>query len=86
MNEKALKVLEYHKIIQRLTDFAGSQPGKALCRSLVPSSDIGEIRRMQRETSDAAARLYRKGSVSFSGLSDIRGSLKRLEVGSSLNI
>ena len=41
---------------------------------------------MQRETSDAAARLYRKGSVSFSGLSDIRGSLKRLEVGSSLNI
>ena len=86
MNEKALKVLEYHKIIQRLTDFAGSQPGKALCRCLVPSSDIGEIRRMQRETSDAAARLYRKGSVSFSGLSDIRGSLKRLEVGSSLNI
>ena len=86
MNEKSLKVLEYHKIIQRLTDFAGSQPGKALCRSLVPSSDIGEIRRMQRETSDAAARLYRKGSVSFSGLSDIRGSLKRLEVGSFLNI
>lgn len=86
MNEKALKVLEYHKIIQRLTDFAGSQPGKSLCRSLVPSSDISEIRRMQRETSDAANRLYRKGSVSFSGLFDVRGSLKRLEVGSSLNI
>ena len=30
MNEKALKVLEYHKIIKKLTDFAGSQPGKAL--------------------------------------------------------
>lgn len=86
MNEKALKVLEYHKIIQKLTDFAGSQPGKALCRGLVPSSDISEIRRMQRETSDATARLYRKGTISFSGLSDIRGSLKRLEVGSSLNI
>lgn len=86
MNEKALKVLEYHKIIQKLTDFAGSQPGKSLCRNLVPSSDISEIRRMQRETSDATARLYRKGNVSFSGLSDIRGSLKRLEVGSSLNI
>lgn len=86
MNEKALKVLEYHKIIQKLTDLAGSQPGKALCRALVPSSDLGEIRRMQKETSDALSRLYRKGSVSFSGLSDIRGSLKRLEVGSSLNI
>ncbi len=86
MNEKALKVLEYHKIIQKLTDFAGSQPGKALCRGLEPSSDITEIRRMQRETSDAVARLFRKGNVSFSGLSDIRGSLKRLEIGSSLNI
>lgn len=86
MNEKALKVLEYHKIIQKLTDFAGSQPGKSLCKNLVPSSDISEIRRMQRETSDATARLYRKGNISFSGLSDIRGSLKRLEVGSSLNI
>ncbi len=86
MNEKALKVLEYHKIIQKLTDFAGSQPGKARCRELVPSSDLSEIRRMQRETSDALSRLYRKGSVSFSGLTDIRGSLRRLEIGSALNI
>ena len=86
MNEKALKVLEYHKIIKKLTDFAGSQPGKALCRDLVPSTDLSEIRRMQKETSDAVSRICRKGSVSFSGLSDIRGSLKRLEIGSSLNI
>lgn len=86
MNEKALKVLEYHKIIEKLITFAGSQPGKALCRNLVPSSDISEIRRMQRETSDAVSRLCRKGSISFSGLSDIRGSLKRLEIGGSLNI
>lgn len=86
MNEKALKVLEYHKIIQKLTDYAGSQPGKARCRELVPSSELSEIRRMQRETSDAVSRLCRKGSVSFSGLTDIRGSLRRLEIGSSLNI
>ena len=75
MNEKALKVLEYHKIIERLVNFAGSQPGKSLCRNLVPSTDISEIRRMQKETSDAVSRLCRKGNVSFSGLSDIRGSL-----------
>lgn len=86
MNEKALKVLEYHKIIQKLTDYAASQPGKALCRALIPSDDLYEIRRMQRETSDAVSRLCRKGHVSFSGLSDIRGSLKRLEIGGILNI
>ena len=86
MNEKALKVLEYHKIIEKLITFAGSQPGKALCRDLTPSADISEIRRMQRETSDAVSRICRKGTVSFSGLSDIRGSLKRLEIGGTLNI
>ncbi|MCD8366219.1 MAG: endonuclease MutS2, partial [Clostridiales bacterium] len=86
MNEKALKVLEYHKVIQRLADFAGSQPGKERARALVPSDDLEEIRRMQRETSDAVSRTLRKGRVSFSGLSDIRGSLRRLEVGSSLSI
>lgn len=86
MNEKALKVLEYHKIIEKLITFAGSQPGKALCRELSPSADISEIRRMQRETSDAVSRICRKGTVSFSGLSDIRGSLKRLEIGGTLNI
>ena len=86
MNEKALKVLEYEKIIQKLTELAGSAPGKALCRSLVPSAELSEILRMQQETSDAVSMLLRKGSVSFSGVTDMRGSLKRLEVGSSLNI
>ncbi|MCC8066143.1 MAG: hypothetical protein LIO94_03435, partial [Clostridiales bacterium] len=79
MNEKALKVLEYNKIIQRLTDFAGSAPGKELCRALLPSDDLAEIRRMQRETTDAVSRILRKSRPSFSGLSDIRGSLRRLE-------
>ncbi len=86
MNEKALRVLEYPKIIEKLTQYAGSQPGKELCRRLAPSSDLAEIRRMQRETTDAVSRLFRRGNISFSGLSDIRGSLKRLEIGSSLNI
>ena len=86
MNEKALKVLEYEKIIQKLTELAGSAPGKALCLSLVPSAELSEILRMQQETSDAVSMLLRKGSVSFSGVTDMRGSLKRLEVGSSLNI
>lgn len=44
MNEKALRVLEYPKIIQKLTDYAGSQPGKELCRNLSPSSDLTQIR------------------------------------------
>ena len=40
MNEKALRVLEYPKIIERLTKLAGSEPGKKLCSQLVPSTDL----------------------------------------------
>ncbi len=86
MNEKALRVLEYPKIIEKLTQMAGSQPGKNLCKNLLPSCDLDEINRMQGETADALTRIYQKGSVSFSGVQDLRGSLKRLEIGSTLNI
>lgn len=85
MNAKVLKTLEYHKIIDALTELAGSAPGKELCRNLLPSTDIEEIRTLQNETSLALALIYQKGSVSFSGVTDIRASLKRLEVGSILS-
>lgn len=84
MNEKALRTLEYNKIIDKLTELAGSRLGKDLCSSLVPSDNIDEIRANQRETSDALSRILRKGSLSFYGLHDIRPSLKRLEIGSTL--
>lgn len=86
MNQKVLKTLEYHKIIEKLTEYAASEPGKRLCRELEPSSDLEEIVQAQAETADAVARVRQKGSVSFAGISDIGGSLKRLEIGSSLSI
>jgi DNA mismatch repair protein MutS2 len=85
MNEKALKTLEYNKIIQRLGELAGSSRGKELCLNLLPSQNLTDITRFQRETTDALSRLIRKGSLSFSGIHDIRQSLIRLRVGSSLN-
>ncbi|WMJ90533.1 endonuclease MutS2 [Anaerocolumna sp. MB42-C2] len=84
MNEKALFKLEYNKIIDKLVSLAGSGLGKELCAALQPSDDIIEIQSRQKETSDALSRIYRKGSLGFYGLHDIRGSLKRLEIGSTL--
>jgi len=85
MNEKALRILEYHKIIEKLMDCASSPMGKSLCQNLQPSTDLGEICQGQMETSDALSRVFAKGSLSFSGLRDIRSSLLRLKVGSSLS-
>ncbi len=86
MNQKALKTLEYDKIISQLTEYAASAPGKLLCRNLVPSGDYGEIVRAQAETTDAVTRVRMKGGLSLSGVRDIRDSLKRLEIGSALSI
>ena len=85
MNQKALQTLEFYKIIERLTDFAHSEPGKKLCRELVPSSDFHEIVQNQTETADAVSRVRMKGSLSFAGVSDVGDSLKRLEIGGSLS-
>lgn len=86
MNEKALKTLEYYKIIDILEAFATSSIGKNKCRQLRPLDNLTEIETMQQETADALSRIYQKGSLSFSGVKDVRGSLKRLEVGSTLGI
>ncbi|MGI6095626.1 MAG: endonuclease MutS2 [Lachnospiraceae bacterium] len=84
MNKKALKTLEYDKIIAMLTSYASSPLGKKCCQELLPDNDIYTIQRMQQETADALRRIYQKGSISFGSVKDVRGSLKRLEVGATL--
>ena len=86
MNQKALNALEYQKIIEKLTEKASSYMGKQLCKNLEPSTDLETIRLMQVQTKDALTRLFQKGSISFGNVKDIRGSLKRLEIGSALSI
>ena len=86
MNQKVLKTLEYNKIITQLTSYAASTPGKLLCQNLLPMSDYHEIVQAQTETSDALTRVRMKGSLSLSGVRDVRDSLKRLEIGSALGI
>ncbi len=84
MNEKALHTLEYNKIIKQLEDLAFSPVGKEYCHNLLPHSDRKWIEASQRETSDALTHILTQGGVSFSGIKDIRASLKRLEIGSIL--
>lgn len=86
MNRKALKTLEYDKIMERLARFATTPIGKERCLELEPMDDVEQIRLAVRETTDAADRIRRRGSLSFSGVRDILPSIKRLEIGSSLGI
>ena len=85
MNQKALKVLEYDKIIELLVEKATCDLGRIQCQELLPMHDLEEVRLAQRQTADALRRVYAKGSVSFAGTKSVGASLKRLEIGGSLN-
>lgn len=85
MNEKVLKTLEYHKILSQLSEYAFSDTAKKRCLSLRPITDRGQIELLQLQTKDALSRLFRCGSLSFSGVHDVTESLKRLAIGGTLS-
>lgn len=86
MNKRTLRILEYNKILTMLADYASSPMAKKKCDRLKPQKDIAVINTLQEETRDALLRLNRQGNLSFSGLTDIGASLKRLEVKGALTI
>lgn len=85
MNEKVLHTLEYNKILDQLTEYAFSADAKSRCQKLRPITDRAQIEQLQQQTSDALSRLFKYGSLSFSGVTDIRDSLKRLDIGGALS-
>ena len=85
MNEKVLHTLEYNKILDQLTEYAFRADARSRCQKLRPITDRAQIEQLQQQTSDALSRLFKYGSLSFSGVTDIRDSLKRLEIGGALS-
>ena len=86
MNAKVLRVLEYDKVIRILEAKATSDPGRELCRSLEPMTDLSEIEKAQSETADALTRIFQKGSINFGSNKSLGMCLRSLEIGSTLSM
>ena len=86
MNEKVLHIVEFEKIIARLEEHADSQPGKKLCRELLPLDSLFEIEHAQAQTESALSHLFRKGSISFGNNRDFGYMFGALSVGASLSM
>ncbi len=84
MNDKALRTLEFHKIIELLSAHASSDPGRKKCAALTPLTDINKVLKMQQETEDAVGRVFRKGSTSFGSNRDLGSAIKSLSIGGAL--
>ncbi|MDO4313671.1 MAG: endonuclease MutS2 [Eubacteriales bacterium] len=84
MNRKTLTKLEFHKIIELLTEEASTPGGQRKCRNLKPTTDLETIETMQEQTAAAFTRIVKKGRLSFSGCYPVEESMKRLEIGADL--
>ncbi len=85
INEKALNILEFDKIIQRLTAHADSEPAKSICMRIRPYTDGAMVEEALEQTNDALRRIYAKGKVGFRGTLSVRDLVKRLKAGAALN-
>ena len=83
--EKSQQTLELPAVLALLAGEAVSPPAKELVAALRPSTHRSEIERLQKETTAAKDLMTYKGSPSFSGVRDVRGSLARADMGGVLN-
>ena len=86
MNERALRVLEFDKIVDRLIAHADSAPAQKLCQTLHPLKDYGAVKDALTNTADAVARIFRKGQISFGSNRDLTQELKTLAIGATLDM
>ena len=82
--EKSLMKLELDQVLEKLAECAGSEEGKAACRSLRPSSDLEDVRMMLEQTSAASELCTQKGNPGFGEVRDVSASLERADRGGTL--
>lgn len=83
---KSMHTLELTRVLAQLAEQAVSAEAKRRALELTPETDLDEVVRMQRETSDAKKLIGMFGSPAFAGIRDVKGALQRADMGGSLNM
>jgi DNA mismatch repair protein MutS2 len=84
LNDKTFRVLEFKKILTRLSSYASSELGKKLALALKPSTNQEEIKNWQAQTTEAKDLWQNSQRVPLGGISDISQALSRAGIGSIL--
>src|SRR5690554_1663035 len=84
MQERVFRILEFEKVCQRLTEYAGSELGKSLARTVRPSVDLEEVKRSQAETTEAKEILTGGDQPPLGGIFQISEVVKAARVGKVL--
>ena len=83
--EKSLETIELPAVLKMLAAEAVGAAAKEAVLAIAPSSDIYEVGRRQAETTAAKRMMETKGSPGFGSVTDIRGSVRRADMGGMLN-
>ena len=86
MNKRAISILEYNKIIEMLSNEAGSQMAKERIARFSPRGDILLIRDLLSETTEAAEVIVKKGTLPIGELYDTEPLLYRVRKGGALTM
>lgn len=84
---KAFKVLEFDKILEKLADYTQSESVKERILSLEPTGELSEAKRRQEETSEAVSTILKLGSPPVNlSMPNVTGSARRAEMGGVLQM
>ncbi|MEG0663105.1 MAG: endonuclease MutS2, partial [Anaerovoracaceae bacterium] len=86
MNDKAIRVLEYSKIINTLKEQAGSEMTRKVISELKPFQDIRVIREALEETGEAVLLITHKGPLPLGNFYDIGGLINLAKKGGCLTM
>lgn len=85
MNKRIYQILDFDKVIEQLVEHAATSLGKERARQLKPETELTKVELLQSETDQAGQVIRLYGDVPFGGITDIKPSLKRVEIGGVLN-
>ncbi len=84
---KTFTILEFDKILKKLSSYTESELVRNRIESLVPEKNLAKAEKLQQETTEAVNVMLKIGAPPVKlSLSNIAGSVKRCEMGSALNI
>ncbi len=84
--ERALRVLEFVKIRERLAGLAVTELGAEKCRALCPSADFSAVRRALDETEEAVVMLSFLGGCPLVAYGDVREQVTLARKGAALGL
>lgn len=84
MDERTLEILEYPKILHQLAEQTAFAVSRELALGLRPSTDVNEVRRRQRMTTEARRLLELKSGTTVGGARDVSAAVRRARLGGVL--